>query len=231
MRLRHCLLGTLFVLAGLPLSLQAEDCQVLDPELQHAYEGGCQDGLAHGQGRARGEGGAFYQGSFAHGAASGYGVKLYETGDAYAGQWHKGYRHGHGVYEYGERSPWRGDRYVGQWQWDQRHGEGTYYFHPTGEPFFTRWEEGRPLSTATPLLIRRQRAAEELIPVLGQPGTEVCSTLTDGATPERVAHGRVVDLQEDRIRVHIDTPEVLQYSSLAVNPRWDVITKWGLCQP
>lgn len=224
---------TLLLLSGLvslPLNARELPCTVLDPELQLHYEGDCVDGQAHGQGTAHGADGAFYQGGFAHGAASGHGVKLYANGDAYAGDWQQGYRHGQGVYEYGEYSPWRGDRYVGQWQWDQRHGEGTYYFHPTGEPFHTEWDQGQPQGTATPLLIRRQRAAEVLIPIL-QPGSEVCSTLTDGASPQRVAKGRVIAQQEDRLRVHIDTPEVLKYSSLAVNPRWDIITKWGLCQP
>lgn len=206
-------------------------CQVLDPELQLSYQGGCENGLAHGQGVARGEDGAFYQGGFQAGAASGYGVKLYANGDAYAGQWHQGYRHGQGMYEYGEQSPWRGDKYVGQWQFDQRHGQGSYLFYPTGEAFNTEWVQGQAQSPAPPMMIRRKRAAEALLPVLGQAGTKVCSTLTDGASPQRIAHGQVLNALEDRIQVRVDTPEVLEHSTLTLNPRWDVITIWTRCTP
>lgn len=206
-------------------------CQVLDPELQLAYHGGCAQGLAQGEGVARGENGAFYQGHFQAGAASGYGVKLYANGDAYAGQWHQGYRHGQGMYEYGEQSPWRGDKYVGQWQLDQRHGSGSYLFYPTAEAFTSEWDQGQAQSPASPLLIRRKRTAEVLIPVLGQVGTRVCSTLTDGASPDQVAQGQVVASQEDRIQVWIETPTVLEHSTLTLNPRWDLITLWTRCAP
>lgn len=206
-------------------------CQVLDPDLQLFYRGGCHQHKAQGQGVAYGAKGALYQGQFKEGLASGYGVKLYANGDAYAGEWRQGYRHGYGVYEYGEQSPWRGDKYAGDWQWDQRHGKGTYYFHPTGEAFSAEWQQGETDTVATPLLIRRQRAAEVLGPVIGVKGTAVCSTLTDGAGPERIAYGRVVDRVEDRLLVQVDTPEVLQYSALTHNPRWDIITQWRLCQP
>lgn len=206
-------------------------CQVLDPELQRSYEGGCENGFAHGQGVAKGEHGAFYQGHFQAGAASGYGVKLYANGDAYAGQWHQGYRHGQGMYEYGEQSPWRGDKYVGQWQFDQRHGQGSYLFYPTAEAFTSEWDQGQAQSDASPLLIRRKRTAEVLIPVIGQVGAQVCSTLTDGASPQRVAQGQVVAALEDRIQVRVDTPAVLQHSTLTLNPRWDLITEWTRCTP
>jgi len=206
-------------------------CQVLDPDVQLSYEGGCDNGLAQGEGVARGEHGAIYQGYFQAGAASGYGVKLYANGDAYAGQWHQGYRHGQGMYEYGEQSPWRGDKYVGQWQFDQRHGQGSYLFYPTAEAFTSEWDQGQAQSEASPLLIRRKRTAEVLIPVIGQVGAQVCSTLTDGASPERVAQGQVVAALEDRIQVRVETPAVLQHSTLTLNPRWDLITEWTRCTP
>jgi len=208
---------------------KSTQCQVLDPALQRFYQGGCRQGKAHGQGVAYGADGALYQGQFKDGLASGYGVKLYANGDAYAGEWRQGYRHGYGVYEYGEQSPWRGDKYVGDWQWDQRHGQGTYYFYPTGEPFVAQWKQGKADTTATPLLIRRQRMAEVLGSIIGKKGTQVCSTLTDGASPDRVAQGQVIDWVEDRILVRVDSPEVLQYSALTHNPRWDIITQWRLC--
>ena len=210
----------------------AGGCKVLDAELQDVYDGDCVNGLAHGQGVARGPDGAFYQGGFIEGAKSGYGVKLYANGDAYAGNWMSDYRDGHGVYEYGERSPWRGDKYVGMWQQDKQHGRGTYIFYPTGESFMADWVEGRTEAFASPLLIRRKRAYEALSPVLGQVGAKVCSTLTDGASPERIAHGQVVAVQGERIHVYVETQDVLERSRhLTLNPRWDLMTEWMVCAP
>lgn len=230
--IRQLIVGSLIALLySAPLLAQMETvpCKVLDPEVQLSYKGSCVEGLAEGQGVARGLEGAFYQGGFKAGLASGYGVKLYPNGDAYAGQWYQGYKHGEGMYEYGEQSPWRGDKYVGQWQLDQRHGQGSYSFYPTGEAFNAQWDQGQTDTEASPLLIRRQRTVEVLGPVIGQVGVQVCSVLTDGALPQRVAYGQVVNVQEDRIQVRVDTPAVLQYSTLALNPRWDLITEWTLC--
>lgn len=223
------LIVALLGLCSIGATANAMSCQVLDPELQLEFDGDCVNGLAHGQGVARGEQGAFYQGGFEAGAASGYGVKLYANGDAYAGNWDQGYRHGQGMYEYGEQSPWRGDKYVGQWQLDQRQGQGSYLFYPTGESFTAQWNQGQTDTTATPLLIRRKRMAEALGPVIGQVGAQVCSTLTNGASPQRVAYGQVMAVVEDRIQVRVDTAEVLQASSLVLNPRWDLINEWTTC--
>src|SRR5690625_1571229 len=228
------LLRVLMIALGLLGFAQAETssaCQVLDAELSFSYQGQCLDGLAHGQGVAKGNNGAYYQGEFAQGKPSGYGVKLYANGDAYAGDWLNGLRHGYGVYEYGEQSPWRGDKYVGQWQDDLQHGEGTYRLYPTGEPFESTWERGNIDAVASPLLARRKRAYEALAPVLGQPGLAVCSVLTDGASPERIAYGTVVAVQAERIQVLVTTPAVLSRSTLSLNPRWDLMTEWTLCEP
>lgn len=211
---------------------QTAACGVADPELQEAYHGGCLAGLAHGQGIARGRDGAFYQGNFVKGTKSGYGVKLYANGDAYAGHWQADYRHGHGVYEFGERSAWRGDKYIGLWERDQRHGRGAYLFYPTGESFMADWVEGQTEAFASPMLIRRKRTYEALLPVLGQVGLQVCSTLTDGASAQRVAHGRVVAVEGERIHVHVETQAVLENSKkLVLNPRWDLMTEWMRCAP
>lgn len=204
-------------------------CRVLDAELQRSYEGGCVNGLAQGQGFARGADGASFQGEFQAGRKSGYGVKLYANGDAYAGDWRDDMRHGQGVYEFGERSPWRGDKYVGQWANDQRQGRGAFLPYPSGEPFYADWEQGSPTTLASPTLIRRKRAYDALAPVLGQVGKHICSITTDGASPQRVAYGQVVAVQGERIQVRVDTPEVLRHSTLVLNPRWDLMTDWMVC--
>src|SRR5690625_8050735 len=74
-----------------------------------------------------------------------------------------------------------------------------------------------PQTEASPLMQRRQRSVEVLMPVIGRVGVQVCSTLTDGAGPERVAHGQVVAVHDERIQVRVDTQAVLQHSDLQFN--------------
>ncbi len=222
--------GTYFLLGLASAAVAQPACRVHDAELQLSYAGDCLDGWAHGQGIARGADGAWYRGGFEHGRKSGYGVKLYANGDGYAGDWLNGQREGQGRYEYGAHSPWRGDVYQGGWQADQRNGEGTYIFFPSGDRFTAHWVNGQTKDEGTTTVTRRKQAFEVLAPVLGHVGLAVCSVTTQGAGPQRVAHGRVVDVLSDRLLVHIDTADVLAHSpDPALNPRWEVLTEWMLC--
>src|SRR5690606_41850996 len=77
-----------FVVAAIWLSVAgpaaaSPTCRVLDAELQSEYTGGCRNGLAHGQGGARGAQGARDRGGFEHGSTSGYGVTLYPDSQGY----------------------------------------------------------------------------------------------------------------------------------------------------
>ena len=54
---------------------QAQTCRVLDPELQGTYAGPCVNGLAEGEGVARGQ--AEYRGGFQAGRKHGHGVKTW----------------------------------------------------------------------------------------------------------------------------------------------------------
>lgn len=224
-----------FVVAAIWLSVAgpaaaSPTCRVLDAELQSEYTGGCLNGLAHGQGVARGAEGAWYRGGFEHGRKSGYGVKLYPNGDGYAGEWLNDMRHGQGRYEYGERSPWRGDVYQGGWHNDRHHGEGTYIFFPSGDRFTAQWDNGQTEDIATTTVTRRKQALEVLAPVLGKVGQPVCSVTTHGSSPKRIAYGRVMDALSDRLLVQIETPQVLAASpDPNLNPRWEVLTEWMLC--
>lgn len=67
----------------------ATACQVRDPDIAASYDGGCQNGFAHGSGIAQGR-------------------------DRYEGNFVNGWQHGQGVYTWGE-SEWKGDRYEGDW--------------------------------------------------------------------------------------------------------------------
>ncbi len=205
-------------------------CRVLDPDLQLDYAGGCAAGLAQGQGVARGADGAWYRGGFEAGMKSGHGVKIYPNGDAYAGGWRADRREGEGRYEYGPRSPWRGDVYQGGWRADRQHGRGVYIFYPSGDRFEADWVDGATKTVGTATVTRRKRAFEVLAPVIGRVGARVCSVTTQGAAPERIARGEVVDVLSDRLLVRIDSAEVLARSpDPGLNPRWEVLTEWLPC--
>lgn len=205
-------------------------CRVLDPDLQLGYQGGCESGLAQGQGTARGAQGAWYRGGFQAGMKSGQGAKVYPNGDAYVGGWRDDRREGQGRYEFGPTSPWRGDVYQGGWQADQRQGRGTYIFFPSGDRFVGQWDNGATATEGTTTVTRRKQAFEVLAPVIGQVGVRVCSVMTQGAGPDHVARGQVVDVLSDRLLVRIDSADVLARSpDPALNPRWEVLTEWLPC--
>lgn len=206
-----------------------EQCKVLDPELQLSFEGDCVNGAAFGSGLARGKDGAWYEGQFLAGAKTGQGTKHYSTGDVYTGQWKRDQRHGYGTYVFGEDSPWRGDRYEGYWQHDQRHGRGTYIFYPGEDQFAAQWKNGGTETVGTTTLARRKLAYQAISTNLSQPETSVCSVTTDGASPRIIARGIVRNAVGDRLYVEIQTPEVLYFSKLKKNPRWDVMTEWTTC--
>src|SRR5438094_227495 len=87
-------------------------CRVLDPELQTSYSGPCVNGLAEGQGVARGS--ATYEGEFKVGRKHGRGVKSWANGDRYEGGFADDHKHGQGTYTWG-RGPWAGERYEGNY--------------------------------------------------------------------------------------------------------------------
>ena len=102
MKINRALTPILLLLAGLA---HAQQCRVLDPELQAEYEGPCANGLAQGTGYARGR--AEYRGEFGAGMKHGEGVKSWPNGDRYEGQFVADRKEGQGTYTYG-RGPWAG---------------------------------------------------------------------------------------------------------------------------
>ena len=208
----------------------APTCKVWDAELQVSYQGGCKEGYAEGHGVARGVSGAYYNGTFKGGSKEGQGRKVYANGDEYNGGWVFDAREGSGTYIFGEASPWRGDRSDGLWVADKRHGKGVYIFAPDNIRMETNFFGGAPIDPAPPAMVQRQRAMKVLLPVIGVPGTRVCSITTQGATSTRIARGVVTNVLEDRLQVIITTPETLSVSVSKMNPRWDNITEWMPCK-
>lgn len=208
----------------------APTCKVWDAELQVSYQGGCKDGYAEGHGVARGVSGAYYNGTFKGGSKEGLGRKVYANGDEYNGSWVFDAREGPGTYIFGEASSWRGDRSEGLWVADRRHGKGVYIFAPDNIRMETNFFGGVPIDPAPPAMVQRQRAMKVLLPVIGVPGTQVCSITTQGSTSTRIARGVVTNVLEDRLQVNITTPETLRVSVSKMNPRWDNITEWMPCK-
>ena len=96
-----CFLG-LTVLTGCedgPKPL-GSNCRVNDPDISGAYSGGCKDGLAHGEGVAKGR-------------------------DEYRGTFHRGDAHGFGVYSWGDSSKWATERHEGWFFKGERSGYGV----------------------------------------------------------------------------------------------------------
>lgn len=82
-------------------SINIKICKVLNVDTSMSYLGGCKNGLAHGEGVAKGR-------------------------DVYRGAFSNGNNHGFGIYEWGSKSKWGGDRYEGEWNNGHRTGYGEY---------------------------------------------------------------------------------------------------------
>ena len=97
---------------------EGDDCRVLIPALQGAYQGGCKDGLAQGKGKASGT--DAYAGGFRNGYPNGKGTYTWASGNTYKGEWVMGKREGEGVFSGHVQGKdtimsgiWKNDNYMG----------------------------------------------------------------------------------------------------------------------
>ena len=197
MRKIGALTPILLLLAGLA---HAQQCRVLDPELQAEYAGGCVNGLAQGMGSARGR--AEYRGEFSAGMKHGQGVKSWPNGDRYEGSFVQDRKEGQGAYTYG-RGPWAGERYDGEWLADRRQGYGAYRW-PTGDVYKGPWEADRPSGEPTPMMRARGRWALEARTALSQPGQKACREMEVGIGSTDWIRGTVVENQPGQVAVRIE---------------------------
>ena len=174
------------------------ECQVIDPELQGFYEGGCKNGLAHGVGYARGT--AEYQGEFRKGLKEGRGVKTWPWGDRYDGGFANDRRNGNGMYVWGAGSPWSGERFVGDYVADQREARGIYYW-PNGDRFEGVWKEDRRYGYSA--MEQRRQAATAARGEAMQPGTQVCSWGQTGIAYKVLRVGKVETLEGNALQVQL----------------------------
>ncbi len=113
----------------------AATCKVNDSDIAAEYSGDCKNGLANGQGVAKGK--DEYKGEFLNGNKHGKGTYNWAKGDRYEGEWKDGKKHGKGTYISAN-----GGRYDGEWRDDKRHGKGTLVT-PDGGRYEGEWRDDK----------------------------------------------------------------------------------------
>jgi len=202
----------------------AQECKVLDPELQKSYGGPCVNGLAEGEGSASGA--AEYRGGFKAGRKHGRGVKAWPNGDRYEGEFAADHKDGYGSYEWG-RGAWEGERYDGSFAADRRQGYGIYWW-PSGDVYAGPWESDRPTGPGTEMMRARARFAAEALAAVAKPGQKVCREVPVGIGGRDWVRGVVVGIEADHVGVRIEDP-----GTHARLPRgevaWDLAWSWMPC--
>lgn len=200
----HALLACLAAAVLFPLGAGAQTaCRVLDPELAGTYQGGCKDGLAEGDGEAKGT--AEYRGGFHAGRKQGRGVKTWPSGDRYEGEFVADRKEGTGTFTWSARGPSAGESYSGAWRNDLRHGYGVYEW-PSGDRYAGEWADDAIAGMPTPMMIARARAKTETLIAVAKPGVKVCRALTVGIAVRDWIRGEVIAVDAARIEVRIDDP-------------------------
>ena len=202
------------VFLALSAVAQAQQCRVLDPELQGSYVGPCVNGLAEGRGSASGT--AQYEGGFKAGKKDGKGVKTWPNGDRYEGDFVEDRKQGRGVYTWG-RGPWEGERYEGEFANDRRNGYGEYRYS-SGDVYRGPWRDDAAIGAPTAMMQARAKFEQEAIAAVGKPGTKVCRELEVGIGGRAWQRGMVESVDGSRVGVRVDGKLV-----------WDAATAWTPC--
>jgi hypothetical protein len=207
----------------------AQECRVLDPELQVSYAGPCVDGLASGTATAIGI--AEYRGEFRAGRKHGKGVKTWANGDRYEGEFFEDRLEGFGVYVFG-RGAWAGERYEGDYLVGRRHGYGVYRW-TTGDVYSGPWQDDVATGFYTPMMAAQAKFRDEARAAVAKQGQKVCRELPVGIAGRDWVRGVVVAVQDDKVAVRIDELGSPSNALAAfVKPGeavWDVPQNWTPC--
>jgi len=208
----------------------AQQCRVLDPELQSSYSGPCANGLAEGAGEARGT--AVYRGEFRAGKKHGQGVKTWPNGDRYEGAFVEDRREGMGKYSWG-RGPWAGESYEGPYVNDKRHGEGVYRW-PSGDAYKGPFKEDNFAGYATPMMAARTKFEAEAKLAVAKEGQKVCREMPIGLAHGEWIRGVVVGVSGEQVGVRVDEPGTHRHVVAGVELQagdvvWDTPTAWIPC--
>lgn len=215
----------LFFLAS---AVRAENCRVIDPELQGSYSGPCVNGLAEGVGSASGT--ASYHGGFKAGLKDGHGVKSWPNGDRYEGGFVNDRKEGQGVYTWG-RGKWEGERYEGGYVADRRQGYGVYRW-PTGDVYSGPWDKDAMTGPSTPMMLAHQKFLQEARAAVAKEGQKVCRAVRVGIARRDWVRGTVVAVEagKERVGVRIDEPGKFPGGEArAGEVVWDVTEAWTPC--
>ena len=222
---RLILVLALFASQGL-----AQECRVLDPELQGSYTGPCVSGLAEGEGRARGR--ATYEGGFKAGKKHGKGLKVWPNGDRYQGDFVDDRKEGTGIYVWG-RGEWAGERYEGGYLDDKRHGQGVYRW-PTGDVYAGPWDKDLIVGGATPMMQAQAKFREEAHAAIAREGQKVCREVAVGIGGRDWVRGVVVAFTADKVAVRVEDAGKQPHVASGVELRrgeivWDAAQAWTPC--
>jgi len=198
---------TIFIRALTPILFLAQpalaqQCRVVDPELQGFYSGPCVNGVAEGKGVARGTAG--YEGGFKAGRKEGRGVKTWPNGDRYEGGFVDDRKEGEGRYTWG-KGPWAGESYEGGYVADKREGFGVYRW-PGGDVYRGPWKDDAFTGEPTEMMRARGKLELESIAAVSKVGEKVCRELEIGIGQRDWLRGVVTEAKESDITVRIDDP-------------------------
>jgi hypothetical protein len=202
----------------------AEQCRVIDRELQGSYSGPCVNGLAEGKGVAKGT--ASYEGDFKAGRKSGHGVKTWANGDRYEGDFVDDRKEGYGAYTWG-RGPWEGESYQGAYRADKRSGLGVYRW-PSGDVYSGPWENDAFTGTPTGMMRARGTFEREAIAAVGKVGQKVCREVEVGIGGREWLRGEVTEVKGAQVGVRIDDPGEHGRARKG-EVMWDEATAWVPC--
>jgi hypothetical protein len=221
------------LLGGTPVARAQSACAVLDPELRGAYEGGCANGKAEGQGTAKGR--STYFGEFHLGMKHGRGIKTWSRGDRYEGEFVEDNMSGWGIYTWGPGSVFAGERYEGGFAHDKRNGFGLYIW-PSGDSYAGPWKDDAIVGRASPMMIARSRATGAAMEALAKTGTKVChvAIVGSGSTKSTEAETQAVDAAARQVSIRITmlgpAPTLVAGTRLAVGDVvWDDPLNWLPC--
>lgn len=147
------IIALLFVMIFVSSYAIAQECKVLKTEISTSYQGECKNGLAHGNGIAKGV--DAYEGEFKKGFPDGTGTYIWANGTVYKGKWKKGLREGRGSYIVHTT---KGDSTLaGVWRMDKFEGTGISPYRIGQTESVPRYSVTKGLAVGNKITVRFMR--------------------------------------------------------------------------
>ena len=139
-RIIGCLALTVVLGVSSSITVASETCKVNDSDINKNYTGDCVDGLAQGQGIAKGR--DTYEGTFEKGNKHGKGVYTWSNGSKYDGEWKDDQKSGYGVSLIAENGK-LAHTYKGEFKDGKMSGFGVLQRIKDGKMARGLWENGK----------------------------------------------------------------------------------------